>query len=123
VEDCFIYADEATNDTFINYAGVGDGHIFRRNVLSGDWDNVTAVGGAGIITNATICDNYIYNRCTTNDSCLSFAATATGVMFNNMVMNGAAENNMILATGMAKAQNFGAIIAEDLQGTADPVVA
>jgi hypothetical protein len=123
VEDCLIYADEATNDAFIDYSGTGDGHIFRRNVLFGDWDNIAAVGGTGVITNALIADNYIYNRCTTADSCLHFADTATGIVVNNMMMNGAAENQMLQATAMVKCQNFGAIIGEDLQGTVDPLAA
>lgn len=121
VEDCFIYAPDSLNDAFIRYVGVGDGHVLRRNVAIGDWDNLAFAGGAGVITGADISDNYIYNTCTTADSCLSFAAGATGVMMGNMVTNGHATQK-ILATGMSKSYNYAAVIAEDLQGIPEPAL-
>ena len=60
------------------------------------------------------------NAATTASGCLNFDATATGVMTNNMVGNGAAQNTQILATGMAKNQNIGAVTTEDLSGIAEP---
>jgi len=119
IEDCRMIAYDAVNDAFIDYTDTGDGHIFRRNTLLGDWD-VAAVGGAGIITNAIVCDNDMYNYSNTVDGCISFAATATGVCMNNYVGSLAAQANQILATGMAKCENFGAVVAEDLQGLAEP---
>lgn len=119
VEDCDIYAYDASNTHFINYAGTGDGHVFQRNTMIGDWGTM-AVGGAGEITNALICDNYVYNIATTADGCLLFAAAATGVMMNNMVGNAAAQANAISADGFSKNQNFGCVVAEDLNGILDP---
>jgi len=122
VEDCRVYAPDASNTHFINFSDSGDGHIVRRNVLMGDW-STCAIGGAGIVTNANISDNYIYNFSNTVDSCLLFADTATGVMMNNMVGNSAAASNQILATGMAKCYNYGVDIGVDAQGIPDPAMA
>ena len=121
VEDCFIYAEDATNDAFIRYTGTGDGHVLRRNVAIGDWDNVSFAGGAGAITNATIDSNYVYTTDATNEACFSFAGGATGVMMNNRVGGGAANGNHILAAGMAKSENYGVHIGNhDLNGILEP---
>ena len=119
VEDCIIYAYDASNTHFINYSGTGDGHIFRRNVLIGDWGTM-AVGGAGVITNANISDNYIYNAANTANGCLNFDASATGVMMNNRVGNAAVQNSQITATGMSKNENYACVVAEDLNGILEP---
>jgi len=119
VEDCVVYAYDASNTHFINYTGTGDGHIFNRNMMIGDWGTM-AVGGVGVVTNASINDNYIANAATTANGVFNFDATATGVMTNNMVGNGAAQNSAITATAMAKNQNFGAVTTEDLNGIAEP---
>lgn len=124
IEDCLIYAFDAANDTFINYAGTGDGHIFRRNVMMGDWDNLSAVGGAGVITSACICKNYIYNLSNAANGCLLFAATATGVLMDNMCGNSAAASSQITATGMSKCFNYGVDIGGgDVQGIPEPAMA
>lgn len=119
VEDCLIYAIDAANTHFINYAGVGDGHVFRRNVMIGDWGTI-ALGGAGVVTNCDISDNYIYNYSNTVDGTINFAATATGVMCNNRVCSLAAQANQITADAMAKNQNIAGVVAEDLNGIAEP---
>ena len=123
VEDCLVYAPDTANTHFINFADTGDGHIVRRNVLMGDWGTM-AIGGAGIITNANVSDNYIYNLANTANGCLLFADTATGVMNNNMVGNSAAASSQITATGMAKNHNFGVDIGGgDVQAIAEPAMA
>ena len=123
VEDCLIYAFDTANTHFINYAGTGSGHIFRRNVLMGDWGTM-AVGGAGIILDAEISNNYIYNLANTANGCLLFAATATGVMARNMVGNSAAASSQITATGMSKNFNYAVDIGgADVQGIPEPAMA
>ncbi len=123
VEDCLVYAPDTANTHFINFAGTGDGHIVRRNALMGDWGTM-AIGGAGIITNANISDNYIYNLANTANGCLNFAATATGIMCRNMVGNSAAASSQITATGMAKNFNYGVDIGGgDVQAIPEPAMA
>ena len=123
VEDCLVYAPDASNTHFINFSDTGTGHVVRRNVLHGDWSTM-AIGGAGVITYANISDNYIYNFSNTVDGCLNFANAATGVMANNMVGNNAAVSNQNVATGMAKSFNYGVdLIGGDVQGIPDPAMA
>lgn len=120
IEDCHVIALDAANTHFVNFAGTGDGHIVRRNMLIGDWGTM-AIGGAGEITNAICCDNYISNAATDNDSCINFAATATGLCMNNRACGGAAQANGITAAGMAKCENYYGVLAEDLNGILEPV--
>jgi hypothetical protein len=120
VEDCLVYAPDTANTHFINFSDTGDGHIVRRNCLLGDW-GTCAIGGAGIITNANISDNYIYNLANTANGCLLFADTATGVMMNNMTGNSAAASSQITATGMSKNFNFGVNLGDgDVQAIPEP---
>ena len=123
VEDCLVYAPDTANTHFINFAGTGTGHVIRRNCLLGDWGTM-AIGGAGIVTECNVSDNYIYNLAVTVNGCINFAATATGVMSGNMVGNSAAANNQIIATGMSKNFNYGVDIAGgDVQGIPEPAMA
>lgn len=121
IEDCHCIATDSTNTHFVNFAGTGDGHIVRRNYLMGDWGTM-CVGGAGVVTNAIVVENYIQNAATDIDSCINFAATATGICSRNIAFGGAAQANGITAQGMAKAENFYGVNAEDLQGILDPIV-
>jgi hypothetical protein len=120
IEDCHAVALDAANTHFVNFAGTGDGHIVRRNVLIGDWGTM-CIGGAGVVTNATILSNRISNAAATNDSCISFAATATGVCMDNLACGGAAQANGITATAMALAQNYYGVVSEDLSAILDPI--
>lgn len=121
VEDCVAFCPDAANTHFVNFAGTGDGHIVRRNILVGDW-GTTAIGGAGVITNCYIVDNDISNKATDNDACINLAATATGIVMRNMACGGAAQANGITATGTAQAENYYGVISEDLQAILDPIV-
>ena len=120
VEGCDVRLLDAANTHFINYAGTGDGHIFRNNMLLGDWGTL-AVGGAGVVTFAACYNNRIYNVATTNDSCINFAATATGLIMGNMCGGGAAQANGITSGTMATCENYYGNIAEDLSGILDPI--
>lgn len=121
VEDCVCIDRDAANTRFINFAGTGDGHIVRRNRLNGDW-GTACIGGAGVVTNALIEENYIQNAATDVDSCINFAATASGICVGNIAFGGAAQANGITAAGMTKANNYYGVNAEDLQAILDPIV-
>ena len=84
IEDCHAIMYDASNTHFVNFAGTGDGHIVRNNVLIGDWGTIT-IGGAGVVTLASITDNYIVSAATTNDSGINLADTATGFIARNRI--------------------------------------
>lgn len=120
VEDCHAIMYDAANTHFINFAGTGTGHIVRRNILIGDW-GTACIGGAGVVTYATIIDNLIYNAASTNDACINFAATATGICMRNLCGGAALQANGITATAMALAENYYGVISEDLSAILDPI--
>jgi hypothetical protein len=119
IEDCVVKAIDAANTHFINLAGTGDGHIIQRNILYGDWGTM-AIGGAGVVTNITVVENYINNIATTNDAAISLAATTTGIVANNMAGGGAAQANGFLATGCLKAENYYSDLS-DASAILDPI--
>lgn len=121
IDSCYCIATDAANTHFVNFAGTGDGHIVKDNILIGDWGTMS-IGGAGVVTNATILNNVISNAASTSDSCINFAATATGICMGNMAAGGAAQANGITATAMAIAQNYYGVVTEDLSAILDPVV-
>jgi len=120
VEDCYCYDIDASNTHFINFAGTGDGHIIRRNILIGDWGTM-AIGGAGIVTYITIVDNVISNTAATNDSIINLPVTTTGIVMGNKAGGGAAQANGITATACAVCENYYGVVTEDLSGILDPV--
>lgn len=120
IENCHAIMYDAANTHFVNFAGTGTGHVVRNNTLIGDWGTM-AVGGAGVITYATIIDNVIYNAANTNDGCVNFAATATGICMRNLCGGAALQANGITATAMALAENYYGVISEDLSAILDPI--
>lgn len=120
IRNCHAICPDTSNTHFVNFAGTGTGHVVRDNILIGDWGTM-AVGGAGVITYATIIDNLIYNAASTNDSCLNFASTATGICARNLCAGAAAQANGVTATAMAVNQNYYGVISEDLSGILDPI--
>lgn len=120
VKNCHCIDKDAANTHFINFAGTGDGHVVANNVLIGDW-GTACIGGAGVVTNATIIGNRISNAATDNDSCINFAATATGICMNNLACGGAAQANGITATAMAIAENYYGVVSEDLSAILEPI--
>jgi hypothetical protein len=120
IEGCHAIMYDAANTHFVNFAGTGTGHIIRDNILIGDWGTM-AVGGAGVVTYATVIDNVIYNAASDNDSCINFANTATGICMRNLCGGAAAQANGITATAMALAQNYYGVISEDLSAILEPI--
>ena len=121
IEGCHVIAYDAANTHFVNFGGTGDGHIVRRNVLLGDW-GTACIGGAGVVTHVTVTDNDIRNAATDNDSCIKFAATATGVCARNMAHGGAAQANGFTGQNMSMNQNYYGVVNEDLSGILEPIV-
>lgn len=120
IENCHCIDADAANTHFVNFAGTGDGHIVRDNVLIGDW-GTACIGGAGVVTNATILRNSISNAAADSDACINFAATATGICMFNHACGGAAQANGITATAMALSQNYYGVVSEDLSAILDPI--
>jgi hypothetical protein len=120
VEDCYVNDVDASNTHFINFAGTGTGHIIRRNVIYGDFGTL-CIGGAGVVTNVLVADNVINNASNTVDSCINFAATATGSCVRNLCAGAAAQANGVTATAMLIAENYYGDLAEDLSGILDPI--
>ena len=120
IEGCRANCPDAANTHFVNFAGTGDGHMVRNNILYGDWGTF-AIGGAGIVTNCCVLENIIANVSTVNDSCINFAGTATGFCMLNMVGSEAAQANYVTAGDMVICENYGAVRTEDLSGILDPI--
>ncbi len=120
VTDCYVLDIDTSNTHFVNFAGTGDGHIIKGNTLYGDFGTM-AIGGAGVVTHCTVQDNVIYNEASTNDACVNFDATATGIVTGNYCAGGAAQANGFTATAMVLAQNFYGVLAEDLSAILDPI--
>jgi len=119
IEDCYAIARDAANTHFVNFAGTGDGHIIRRNILIGDWGTM-CIGGAGVITNCVIVDNVISNAASDNDSCINLPATSTGIVMRNLACGAAAQANGITATACAIAENYYGVVSEDLSAILEP---
>ena len=120
IEDCYCLDRDAANTHFVNFAGTGDGHIVRDNVLMVDAGTM-AIGGAGVITNCLITDNIINNAANTVNACINLAATATGCVVNNLCAGAAVQANGITATACLIAQNYYGVLAEDLSAILDPI--
>jgi hypothetical protein len=120
IEGCSAIMYDAANTHFVNFAGTGTGHVVKDNILIGDW-GTACIGGAGVITYATVIGNRISNAAADNDSCIKFAATATGICMENLACGGAAQANGITATAMAIAQNYYGVVTEDLSAILEPI--
>jgi hypothetical protein len=119
IEGCTAIMYDASNTHFVNFAGTGTGHIVRNNILMGDWGTM-CIGGAGLTTYTTIIDNVIYNAAADNDSCINSAATS-GICMRNLIGGGAAQANGVTAAGLALAENYYGVAAEDLSAILEPV--
>ena len=120
IENCRAIMYDAANTHFVNFAGTGDGHIVRDNVLHGDWGTM-ALGGAGVVTFCEIVNNVVGNIATTVDGCINLAATATGVVVGNHCAGAAAQANGVTATACVVSQNYYGVIGEDLSAILDPI--
>jgi hypothetical protein len=111
---------DAANTHWVNLAGTGNGHIIRNNTLLGDWGTM-AIGGAGIVTYASVNDNYIYNAGSGANSTINMGATATGMCMNNRGGSAAVQTSGNQVGDLAACENYYAVNSEELQGVLDPV--
>lgn len=121
VEGCTAKCLDAANTHFINFAGTGDGHIVRNNLLMGDWGTM-CVGGAGVVTYCTIAHNLIFNAATDADVCISMAATATGICAYNACTGGHASQG-IIPGDLGAIENYYEQHTSDLSGVIEPAIA
>jgi hypothetical protein len=120
VEDCLCIDALTTDNThFINYAGTGREHVFRRNHLVGDWGTM-AIGGAGVIIHPIITDNYVYNLATDADAGINIEATVTGLCVNNRVSTGHASASSVTGAALVMCENYGGLIS-DANGVLEPI--
>jgi len=118
VEGCTSSMLDAADTHFINFAGTGDGHIVRNNVLHGNWGTI-AIGGAGVVTNCTIANNLIFNIAVDADSCINMAATATGIMAYNACAGGHATDGIVCGD-LGSIENYYELSTSDLSGVLEP---
>jgi hypothetical protein len=121
IEDCHCLLYDAAQTHFVNFAGTGDGHIVRRNVLLGSWGTI-AIGGAGVITYASIHDNYISNADAQDDAGINISDTSPAIVANNRLGYGDAGDatETVDAIVASCLQNFSVDIG-DRSGVLDPI--
>lgn len=121
VENCKAQSVDASNTHFINLAGTGKGHVIRGNVLMGTWATM-CIGGAGVVTDCLIADNYILNIVATADTCINVAATAEGLIVNNRCAGGHATDGIVCGD-MGSLENYYEDQDTDLSGSLEPATA
>ncbi len=121
IEYCEAIMYDALNTHFVNFAGTGEEHVVRNNVLLGDWGTI-AVGGAGIIVLWAVTDNYIHNVAVTDDAGIVTAGTSTGLIFNNRLGYGDVGNatTTVDADLCAMCENYSVDSPSAAQGVLDP---
>ena len=121
VEDCLFIDRDAANTHCVSLPGTSDGCIIRRNVMLCDC-GTAAIGAAGVVTNIVVADNYISNAASDADSGINLAATATGLVVNNLVGIALAGNATTGVTAQACTliENYVVDTGADRQGVLDP---
>lgn len=120
LENCEFRTLDAANTHGISLPGTTKGVVIRDCFLHGNW-GTAAIGAAGNVTQCLVENNRIYNAATDVNSCINLASGATGVVAKNLVGNAAAQANQITAQGCVLAQNYGAVVVEDLSGILEPI--
>lgn len=121
IDGCTALLLDAADTHFVNLAGTPDGVVIRDNVLYGAWTTM-AIGGAGVVTRATITGNYVYNIAAGADLCISMAATATGILSDNRCTGGHASQG-IVPGDLGSLENYYEQCTSDLSGVIEPAVA
>ena len=118
IEDNLVYTNDTNNTHFVDFGGTGDGHIVRRNRILGDFDTI-CIGGAGVVTMASVHNNYIYHSGNDADAIINFADTATGIVADNRsgTLGSAAGNSCL---DMSLLENYHVNIG-DASGVLDPI--
>lgn len=121
IEGCTSLMLDAADTHFVNLAGTPDGVVIRNNVLHGNWGTM-CIGGAGIVTRATISGNLIHNIATDADACINMAATATGIMTDNRATGGHATDGIVCGD-LGSLENYYELSTSDLTGVVEPAIA
>jgi hypothetical protein len=121
VEYCHAIMYDADNTHFINFAGTGEEHVVRNNVLLGDWGTI-AVGGTGVLILWAVTDNYIHNVAATDDAGINTADASTGMIFNNRLGYGDVGNatTAVDADACAMCENYVVDSVSAASGILDP---
>lgn len=124
VEGCTFVSADAANTHGISFGAAQDRCIIRNNFFSGHFET-TAIGGAGVITNCLIENNYIQNIDNEADQCILLGANSTGCVVRNLVgsyLGGDATTNISCGTKCMLCENYSVDgTAGDVQGVLDPV--
>jgi hypothetical protein len=123
VEDCDFVGYDTSNTFAISLGAAQDRVVIRNNRIMGFYET-TAVGGAGVITNCLIENNYIWNQDTDADQCILLGAGSTGLIMRNLVgsaIGGNATTNINCGTATILCENYSVDAAGDVQGVLDPV--
>ena len=124
VEDCDFIQYDTSNTHGISFGAGQDRVIIRNNRMVGFWETA-AIGGAGVLTNICVENNYIQNEDTDADQCILIAATSTGIVVRNLVGSNVAGNattNINCGSTMMMCENYSVdTVAGDVQGVLDPV--
>jgi len=124
IEDCYIYGYDTSNTHGISFGAAQDRVVIRNNVIEGFFET-TAIGGAGVITNCLIENNYIQNEDTDADQCILLGVNSTGIVVRNLVgsnVGGNATTNINCSDKVMMCENYSVdTVAGDVQGVLDPV--
>lgn len=121
IDSCTSSMLDASDTHFVNLAGTGDGHIIKDNILHGNWGTM-CIGGAGVVTNCSVLHNYIFNIAVDADTCISMAATATGICADNRCTGGHASQG-IVPGDLGALENYYEQSTSDLSGVIEPAIA
>lgn len=123
VEDCDFIGYDTSNTFAISFGAAQDRVIIRNNRIIGFFET-TAIGGAGVMTNILVENNYIQNVDTDADQCILLGAGTTGLIMRNLVgaaVAGNATTNISCGTACILCENYSVDAAGDVQGVLDPV--
>ncbi len=123
VEGCEFIQPDTANTHAIEFGAGQDRVVIRNNFFSGFWETM-CIGGAGVLTNILVENNYIQNIDTDADQCIKIADTSTGGVVRNLVgsyVAGDATTNINAGSKMMLCENYSVDgTAGDVQGVLDP---
>ena len=124
IEECHFYGYDTSNTFAISLGAAQDRVVIRNNIIEGVYATA-AIGGAGVVTNILVENNYIQNEITDADHCILIAGTSTGIVVRNLVganLGADATTNINCGATMMMCENYSVDTVEgDVQGVLDPV--
>jgi hypothetical protein len=122
IEGCTFIGYDTSNTFAISLGAAQDRVVIKDNLIIGFFET-TAIGGAGVITNCLIENNYIKNIDTDADQCILLGANSTGIIARNIVgaaLAAGATTNISVGTLCVLGENYSSDLG-DVQGVLDPV--